>query len=438
MAYRNTYNYKGGSKKVRDSRRVKRGLRIAGWTVLWLFVGMLLAHLIFSVAVKTKERTGELASEGIPPITTRRDEINSVLTQAFWCGGDFTDSYAVDEMISMLKRKGITEAVLDLKPESGVFAYNTGIQTARRLDAVQENAPDLDRILVKFANAGIGVIARVSLYVDDLAATDLKHCAVESREVTETETDEDGNEITVTRAEKTNVIWQDKNRHSWRSPFDSGAVDYAIEIIAELAEGGVKGVLFDNVRFPTEFDGDYGNVAFPDEETAELPRAGAVRQNVSTLHDAAQSVGVKLYVAIDATYCCGAQDARAGITFNVFDMKADVICPIMLISRQEADGVKLINTYPFDTAADADINELFAAFTSGVRMMQGAIDEPPAVEPVIQAYSDSARHLELSADDVKKELTALDKALINGRIIFGPRDELDRLVPDAASGEAAE
>ena len=438
MAYRNTYNYKGGSKKVRDTRRVKRGLRIAGWTALWLFVGMLLTHLIFSVAVKTKERTGELASEGIPPITTRRDEINSELTQAFWCGGDFTDSYAVDEMISVLKRKGITEAVLDLKPESGVFAYNTGIQIARKLGAVPENAPDLDRILVKFANAGIGVIARISLYVDDLAATDLKHCAVESREVTETETDEDGNERTVTRAEKTNVIWQDKNGHSWRSPFNSDAVDYAAEIIAELAEGGVKGVLFDNIRFPTEYDGDYGDIVFPDEEAAELPRAGAVRQNVAALHAAAQSAGVKLYVAIDAVYCCGAQDARAGITFNAFDISADVVCPVMLISKLEADGVTAINTYPFDTAADADLNGLLAAFTAGVKMMQGAIDEPPAVEPIIQAYSDSARHFELTAEDVKKELTALDKALINGRIIYGPRDELDRLVADAASGETAE
>ena len=430
MAYRNSYNYKGGSKKVRDSRRVKRGLRIAGWTAIWLFVGMLVTHLIFSVATKTKQTVGELASEGIRPISSRRDEVNSALTQAFWCGGDFTDSYETDELIALLKRKGITEAVLDLKPESGVFAYNTGIQTARKLGAVPENAPDLDRILVKFANAGIGVIARVSLYVDDLAATDLKHCAVESREVEETVVDENGNETTVTRAQKTDVIWKDKRGHSWRSPFDSGASEYAQEIITELAAGGVKAVLLDNVRFPTVTDGDDGDVVFPEETDIGLPRAGALRQNISMLYLTAQSAGVKLYVAIDAQYCCGAQDDRAGISFNVFGLKADVICPSIVLSEMEKDGVTAINNYPFTDAAEADIPALFEAFCSGLHMMQGALDDPPAVEPIIQAYSDPNGR-EFSEKDLADQLAALDNDLVNGRIIYGTPEEYDRLLPDA-------
>lgn len=430
MAYRNSYNYKGGTKKVRDSRRVKRGLRIAGWTVLWLFVGMLVTHLIFSVATKTKQTVGELASEGVRPITNRRDEINSELAQAFWCGGDFYDSYETDELISLLKRKGITEAVLDLKPESGVLAYNSSSATARKLGAVPEGAPDLGRILVKFANAGIGVIARVSLYVDDLAATDLKHCAVESREVTETVVDEEGNETTVTRPEKTDEIWRDKRRHAWRSPFSSGAAEYTAELIAELAEGGVKAVLLDNVRFPTASDGDDGTVVFPDEEESGVPRAGALRQNISVLCQTAHAAGIKCYIAFDAAYCCGAQDERAGVAFNVFGLKADAICPKILLSELEKDGVAAINTYPFDDAASADIPALFGAFCSGLHMMQGAINEPPAVEPIIQAYSDPEGR-DFTPEDVAAELAALDADFINGRIIYGTPEEYDRLIPDA-------
>ncbi|MBQ6552237.1 MAG: hypothetical protein IJL83_01265 [Clostridia bacterium] len=430
MAYRNSYNYKGGSKKVRDSRRVKRGLRIAGWTVLWLFVGMLVTHLIFSVASKTKKTVGELASEGIAPITTRMDEVNSQLVPACWLGGDFTDSYKTDELIALLKRKGITEAVLDIKPESGMLAYASDLQTARRLDAVPEGAPELGRIIVKFKNAGIKTIARLSLYVDDVAATDLKHCAVESREVTETETDEEGNETTVVRNEKVDALWHDRSGHAWRSPFDPDAVEYCGELIAELAQGGVDAVLIDNVRFPNAGDGDDGSVVFPEEESAELPRAGALRQNISTLRSAAQSAGVRFCVALDAQYCCGEQDARAGISFNVFDLKADVVCPKVVVSRLEADGVTSVGTYTFDSTAGADVAQLMEAFCAGLRMVQGAVDEPPAAMPVIQAYADSLRPA-FVPEDMKTQFGVLNKNLINGRIIYGPSEELDRLLPDA-------
>ena len=435
MAYRNSYNYKGGSKRVRNTRRVRRGMRIAGWTVLWLFVGMLLTHLIFSVASKSKKTLAELDSQGIAPIATRTEEINSALTEACWCGSDFTDSYATDRIIAMLKRKGITVAVLDMKPESGLLSYASGTPAAARLGAVPEDVPALDRITVKFKNAGIRVIARLSLYVDDVAATDLKHCAVESREVTEIEVNEEGNETSVVRNEKTDVIWRDKNGHAWRSPFDLGAAEYARDLLLELAEGGVDAVLVDNARFPTASDGDEGQVVFPEEDN-ELPRAGALRQNISILYSAAQSAGIKLCVAMDAAFCCGEQDARAGITFNVFGLKADVICPKAILSRLEADGVTSVGTYSFTDARSADTAQLFAALCGGLDMMQGALDEPPAAMPIIQAYSDPATGVELTADVLKAQTDEMDKRKINGRVFFGSPEELERLLPDAeASGE---
>ena len=433
MAYRNSYNYKGGSKRARDTRRAKRVLRVVGWTALWLFVGMLITHLIFSVVSQSKKTLAELDSQGIEPIASHTDEVNSALTEACWCGSDFTDSYATDRIIAMLKRKGVTEAVLDMKPESGLLAYASGVPAAQRLGAVPEGAPELDRILVKFKNAGIRVIARLSLYVDDVATTDLKHCAVESREVTEVEVDEDGNETTVVRNEKTDVVWQDKNGHAWRSPFDQGAAEYARDLLIELADGGVYAVLVDNVRFPTASDGDEGQVVFP-EENDELPRAGALRQNISILYSAAQSAGIKLCVAMDASFCCGEQDARAGITFNVFGLKADVVCPKVILSRLEAEGVTSVGTYAFADARSADIPALFEALCDGVHMMQGALEEPPAAMPIIQAYSDSASGFEFAPADLEAERDALDKRFVNGRIIYGAPEEIDRLFPDAVGG----
>ena len=444
MAYRNSYNYKGGSKKVRDSRRVKRGLRLAGWIALWLFVGMLVTHLIFSVASESSSRLAELSSGGIPPITTRMDEVNSQYTTACWCGSSFSDSYNTDLLIATLKRKGITKAVLDIKTESGRLAYASNVATARRVGAISDGAPDLDRILVKFSNAGIGVIARVSLYIDDAAATDVKHCAVESREVTETVTDDEGNVKTVAKKQKVDSIWRDKNGHAWRSPFDSGAVEYASELLVELAQGGVEAVLVDNVRFPTTVDGNEGNVIFPEEEASdtsrskysasELPRAGAIRQNIQQLYSAAKSAGVKLYVGLDAPFCCGTQDERAGITFNVFGLDADVICPIAIVSRFEANSA--IGDYAFTDAQSVDLTSLFESICSGVHMMQGAVDEPPAAMPFIQAYSDTATGFIMTADSLKAQTSVLDKNLIPGRVLYGTAADFEVLLTDVGAEEA--
>lgn len=437
VAYRNSYNYKGGARKSRENKRVEKNLRRIGWILLWLFVGMLITHLIYSVAVKTKQTVGELSSAGIPPIVTIQDEANAEGSEYYYIGESLSDPYETDAYIAMLIKKGIKRVVLEIKPESGALTYASISKTAQRLGAAAEGAPQADKLILKFANAGIDVIARMSLYCDGVAATaEPKKAAVIAESVETTVTDEEGNVIPAAEIRPTDTVWLDNSGYGWLNPYENFAAEYVKELMEELANAGVKAVIINNVTFPTVSDGANELVTFRGEESSELPRAGAVRQNVSVLYSTAQSLGVELYAELDAAYCCGAQDERAGITFNVFELSADAICPDIRFSQMEKEGVASVGDYTFDTTVSADLTQLMNALAKSAKIMQGALHTPPRIMPLVQVYTDtslpSGRRRDISAEDVAAMRSALDSNLILGRVFFGTRDSYASVFPDLA------
>ncbi len=439
MAYRNEYRYKGGTRRARESKRTKKALRIAGWCALWLFVGMFVTHLIFSVVAKAKKESAELQSIGIPPILSIQDRANSEQGSIIYYDGSLSDSYEIDSFISFAKSKGMNSVLLDLKPESGILGYKSNVALAKKLLAVPEGAAELESILVKFRNADIKVIARLSVCTDDIYATANPSKAareaitvkvpVESSEDSEGQAGEIREEIQLT-----DQLWLDNEKHAWGSPYDEKHREYICELISEITAAGVDSILIDNVFFPSAGDGNDGEAAFDKEEESDVPRAGIVRTNVSFYKSAAMSGGARLFVAVDAKTACGEQDTVAGTTFNVFELDADGICPICLPSELTKDGISAIADYEFGSVKSADIAKLFEALTTRMKLIQGAIDQPPALIPMVQAYTDTsvpaAERREWTAAELLSELSELEKQSIRNKIIYGTWEEYEVLLEE--------
>lgn len=434
MAYRRSFNYKGGPRKERKEKGVKKGLKTAGWIVLWLLIGTFLAHLIYSVVVRTKKGLDELSSEGIPPIETIQDAVNSKGEDVLSIGAPTADSYEADKYISLLVRKGVKAVLIDVKPESGVLNYTSESKTAVKLAASPEGAPELQRFMLKFQNVGIKVAARLSLYADNLAAAVPEHAAVETDSVEKVVTNEQGNELPAVDIKPSDRVWKDKSGGFWLNPYDSLAVDYAKELMEELSEAGVYAVLFDNVLFPSEDDGNVDGVFFRGETESGLPRSAAVKQNVSILYSAAQSLGLELWLGVDASTCGGAEDKVAGMTFNPFELKADALCPSVLLSDIEKSGVRQIGEYEFESTASADLAKLMEGFVETTVVLQGAYENPPRVMPFIQAYTDkslpTSRRRDVTAEELRTMRRALDGKLVTGRVIVGDRESYEAVLPD--------
>ena len=408
---------------------------------------MFVTHLIFSVVAKVKKQSAELDALGVPPILTIQDMANSEEHKVLYYDGSLSDSYELDSFIAFAKSKDVSGVLVDLKPESGILAYNSSVATAKKILALSETALDLSSISVKFANADIELIARLSVYADDAYAVAYPKRAVH-KTVTETvpvKNPDDPEAGTTEEVRETEELWLDSDKHAWVSPCDLDMRDYVSELIEEIASAGVNTVMLDNIFFPNASQGNDGAVAFPGEEESGVPRAGTVRTNVSEYRRVAAAKGAKLYVAADARYVCGEQDAGAGVTFNLFELDADAICPVCMPSELEKTGVTAIADFEFESAETAELPKLFEALAARMKLIQGAIDTPPALIPIIQSYTDTsipaAKRREWTAADVASEIDALAAQNIKGKIIYGTLEDYSELLvtpetsPEAESSE---
>lgn len=446
MAYRNEYKYKGGTRRVRESKRNKKLLRVAGWCVLCLFIGMFVTHLIFSVVAKVKRESAELDAIGVPPVLTIQDQANSEQMSAIFYDGSLSDSYQIDSFIAFVKSKGMNTVVLDLKPESGILGYKSNVALAKKMLAVPEGAVELESITLKFKNADIKLIARLSVCADDIYA--LANPSKAAREAItvkvpiESSEDSEGQEGEIREEiQLTDQLWLDSEKHAWGSPYDEKHREYICELISEITAAGVDSILIDNVFFPSVGDGNDGEAAFDKEEESDVPRAGIVRTNVSFYKSAALSGGARLFVAVDARAACGEQDQVAGTTFNVFELDADGICPVCMPSELTKDGITSIADYSFESAESADIAQLYAALIDRIKLIQGAIDEPPAFIPIVQAYTDTsvaaASRREWTQADLATELAELEKQRINGKVLYGTQEDYELLIPQPVLPESS-
>lgn len=433
MAYRSEFRYKGGTRRVREKKRNQKALRVVGMCLLWLFIGMFVTHLIFSVVAKVRKQSAELDALGVPPILTIQDMANAEERSVLYYDGSLSDSYELDSFIAFAKGKGISGVLVDLKPESGILAYKSTVATAKKILALNETALDLGSISVKFDNADIELIARLSVYADDAYAVAYPKRAAHKTviEKVPVENPDDPEAGPTEEVRETEELWLDSDKHAWVSPCDVDMRDYVVELIEEIASAGVNTVMLDNVFFPSAAQTD-GAVAFPGEEESGVPRAGTVRTNVSVFRAAAAAKGAKLYVAADARYVCGEQDSEAGVTFNLFELDADAICPVCMPSELEKAGVTAIADFEFESAETAELPKLFEALATRMKLIQGAIDTPPALVPIVQGYTDTsipaAKRREWTAADLSAELDALKAQNIRGKIIYGTLEDYGELL----------
>lgn len=449
MAYNHGFNYKGGTKRVRDSRRNKNIAKIVGWCLLWLFIGMLVAHIVFSVIANVSRKSEELEQQGIKPITSIQDEINTENISTVYFDGDLSDSFATDKFIAMMKKKDIKRVVLDVKPESGNIFYNTEVTLAKKIGALGEMPLNLEETVIKFKNADIKVAVRISLYIDNLYAIsypDKTARLVYKNEITEENPEEEKTENseppeTEQTAETTfgEETWLDNESNAWISPYDTNYIEYVVELIRDLGNYDVDSIIIDNVRFPTVFEGNTGDVGFTDEEDSETPRSGIIQQNLQTIHTAANEAGMTMYTIIDAVFAAGEQDEVAGITFNVFDFSTDALCPVCIPSEISSDNIVSFGNYTFENAETAPIPELFSAMIGQIKIMQGALDHPPALCPLIQVYTDknksASNRRDFTPEDVLAEINALTENSINAKVYVGTVEEYQTLLPEAAITE---
>ena len=126
---------------------------------------------------------------------------------------------------------------------------------------------ELESITLKFKNADIKLIARLSVCADDIYAlanpSKAAREAVTVKVPVESSEDSEGQEGEIREEiQLTDQLWLDSEKHAWGSPYDEKHREYICELISEITAAGVDSILIDNVFFPSAGDGNDGEYIY--------------------------------------------------------------------------------------------------------------------------------------------------------------------------------
>src|SRR3989344_5797822 len=144
-------------------------------------------------------------------------------------------------LIDLIKNTELNAIVIDIKDFSGFVAYDTEVDLVKQYNAREYRIPKINSLIKELHDAGIYVIARVSIFQDPRLALARPDLALMSS--------------------STGAVWKDKLGLSWIDPSSRDAWDYNIAIAREALERGFDELNFDYIRFPS--DGDLADIKYP-------------------------------------------------------------------------------------------------------------------------------------------------------------------------------
>ncbi|MDO8302787.1 MAG: putative glycoside hydrolase, partial [Sedimentisphaerales bacterium] len=150
----------------------------------------------------------------------------SIVKAIYLTGWSAGSAKKVDETIAMIKRTELNAVVIDVKDYSGFVSYGMDIPMIKEDGAMKDlrmRAPNA--VIKKFHDAGIYVIARVTVFQDPILAKYKPEWALQSS--------------------ATGKLWLDNLGLAWMDPAGKGTWDYVISIAKDAAARGFDEVNFD-------------------------------------------------------------------------------------------------------------------------------------------------------------------------------------------------
>lgn len=173
----------------------------------------------------------------------------AIIRAIYYTGWSAGLASRIDNLIALAKRSEINAVVIDIKDYSGYVAYDADIPALDKYRAKEIKIKDIDATLAKLHEAGIYVIARITIFQDPVLAKARPDLAIHRKSKTSP-----GN---LTAAS----LWLDRKGLAWMDPTAKEVWDYNILIAQDAANRGFDELNFDYIRFPS--DGNLDDMHFP-------------------------------------------------------------------------------------------------------------------------------------------------------------------------------
>ena len=160
-----------------------------------------------------------------------------------WSAGS---SKAIDAVITRAKDSEINAVIIDIKDHTGIISYETDIQEINEIGAWESRIKDVNGVIKKLHEAGIYVIARITVFQDPVLSKHRPDLAIH-----------DTRKISSSTLVSADTRWLDNKKAGWLDPAARPAWDYIIAIAKDASRRGFDELNFDYIRFPSDAEIEY-------------------------------------------------------------------------------------------------------------------------------------------------------------------------------------
>ena len=309
-----------------------------------------------------------------------------------------SDTQTLDKTAATAKQAGINLAIIPLKSEDGIVAYNSKISEVQGTSIVAQNAPDASLAAQVLTKNGITPAAKISCFKDPLAPLTMR-------------------DASVLYSADHSQRWLDASGNRWLNPYNSQAQQYIIDLAKEAVSLGYKQIYLDNLEFPL-----YDQKAWYGDNLSS--KSDALKAFVTEAEKQVQAAGGKLSVITTGAQSIGQGSSDAGQEQGVYTYGSDLfspnLCPSLLGLNVTVNG-SVINK------PDLSPGDTVSAIASYLKGQAGTnLDK---TTPLIQAYTNttigSGNYKQYTSSDISAEISALKAAGITSYILYSQDGSYD-------------
>ena len=294
----------GESRKMQN--RARRNKLLFAAVLLVVFC---LSFVATSTAIKLSKRPvreEKKTDERIVKAPATLGEMKAV----YFTSDIFASDADIRDAAAKLKKEEADTAVIEFKTPEGDLCYQSNLPAAKNAYATKNAYASVKKYVQYLKRSSFRVIALVSCFEDNKAATVLSDAAITN--------------------EKLELFSDADTQRSWLNPYSETAREYIIGIINEINGLGVDAYLLTGVTFPVSKN---SSVAVYRDETAITDRNTVIKQFISSAIKAAGEREVIIGVSFDAAF---GSDLN-GLGGNILDSEARYFSPDLRAASQNKD-----------------------------------------------------------------------------------------------------
>lgn len=233
---------------------------------------------------------------------------------------------ALEKRLQLVDRTELNAVVIDLKDSTGQVYYDTQVQLAHEIGAVQPILRPRE-LVQQLKERGLYTIARIVVFEDPVLAEARPEWAIRDR--------------------TTGRAWRTWNGLAWVNAYRSEVWQYNRALAVEAASFGFDEIQLDYIRFPS--DGPLKNADYGVPHTPER-RIQAIRAFLQLVHEALLPTPAYLGVDIFGLTTWELSDSGIGQNLEAIAPVVDYICPMLYPSHFWAGslGFEIPNDHPYE------------------------------------------------------------------------------------------